>query len=182
MENPSINEFMKDLIKVKKKKKVSEHEFVDHETGEIRTSLMEYQESLYVDRGKFFKLFLDSKSAFKQLNFPAVKVLFYIMYDLREGQHEVYLEPKEVMEEYGWKSPSMFYTAIAELYKHKFLFKNPKMHHHFINVSYFFNGVRTKLMKYNFSKPVVIDGKKVSKIMYMETIEDAPEKESKEIV
>lgn len=173
--NPSFDEVEKDFLSIRGKKLEKVNEYFDADDGRFITTTVEKYDRTLIDRGKFFKMFHKSEEKFMGLSYPGMKLLGYISYRLKDGEDQVYLDPTEVCKVCKWKSKSLFYKALKDLNVNQFLFPHSRPMHHYINASYFFNGVRTKLVRYKFSNPMIVDGVKIRKMTTLEVEEPVGE-------
>lgn len=146
----SIPYIRKGLVFQKRRKKGTEEPVVGTETGLLYGTItpVDELEEQEIDTLPFIKLYLEAIDLLRDLSTPGIKVLCYILRNLKEGSAEIILPPAEVMQYNKWNTTVPYYRGIRDLLEINFISRQIGSNsRYYINVNLIFNGDRRKLYK-----------------------------------
>jgi hypothetical protein len=118
-------------------------DFIDQDSGEIRSSELRYMgHEKVVDRTTFMKLYISNLDVFFGFSKTAQKVLKYFIAVLKRDKDDVTFDLSQCIELSGLRGKSSVYKGIAELLQKEVIAKGPNETTYFINPSVIFNGNR----------------------------------------
>lgn len=120
-------------------------------TGELKgkTVIHKYQE---IEKDKFVKLFVNEVAFMHDLSRRGLKVLSYVIENLKPKKDEIYMHLPDVMKHCSYTQVNHVYTGIGELLGANILAVSSKPNIWYINPTFIFNGSRLTLIKEYVSK------------------------------
>ena len=114
---------------------------IDPNTGELlgHTSFIRQVE---VDEEKFAKIYLSNFKLFYELSERSIRVLDYILKQLKKDSDEFFFYIDDCLEYTGYVAKKVIYSGLAELITAKIIAKGRTDTSFFINITVLFNGNR----------------------------------------
>lgn len=125
--------------------------------GELINGVEATSHNSHRDTLEFIKLFDGGRERIPSLSIAAIRMLFYMMKDLEPGKDYVSIDIPMFLAYFGYKenSKKIAWSALSELIHKEFIQKKEGTSgYYWINVNFFFNGVRTKLRIKNNNKDI----------------------------
>lgn len=150
----SVNPFIADLelnqnITACMKKEETDRQFLDLDTGEVRTLSVDSGEISYFwkDAEPFVKLFKsDSLQAVQNLNTPALRIFIYIAQNLQVNKDMIIIPFTKYCEISKTVSRTSYYDGIRELVELKIIAMSEIIGLYHVNPNVLYNGKREKLL------------------------------------
>lgn len=165
--------FLRNLKVIGKEEEVNTNlSLVNRDTGEEEIVLGKSYRKVFVDNDQFIKVFKNYvrlRDEVKKLSKMAIWLLFWIMENLPKNRIDIFLNPKDLLTEYGsdGKSLAMVYKAIKELEASNILKPTEKTNLYEINPSVLFNGNRVEFVTTIITEKVTPDGWKITEYKEM---------------
>lgn len=151
----SVNEFMGEVHKEQRK----EVFLMDSSSGEVLHepgSRLVYSKGMKAglsDRQPYIKIFTSGLESLMNLSGPAVKVLIWIMKNIKPKQDRVLLAPTKVAKELGYAGAKPVHDAVNDLITNQVIARahtgSRSQPAYWINPTIFYNGNRRHLYKKN---------------------------------
>lgn len=145
--NPFAQEAIEKVQKVTVRKskvagadKSAQHIITNSETGEL-DGYAQFVHYVEVDEEKFTKLYIAEFASFYELNKPAMKVLHYIISNIRKDTDRFHFRMKKCIEFTGYSKFSIF-NGVGSLIKNGIIARTDENDEFFINPMVLFNGDR----------------------------------------
>ena len=145
--NPFAQEAVQNIQKVTVRKsklmgadKSAQHIITNSETGEV-DGYAQFVRYVEVDEEKFAKIYISEFAAFYELNKPAMKVLHYIIANIKKDTDILHFKIKQCMAFTGYSKVSVF-NGLGSLIKNGIIARTEENDEYFINPMVLFNGDR----------------------------------------
>jgi hypothetical protein len=123
-----------------------ENLIVNYATGEIEGSST-FMKVIQVDEEKFAKLYIAELGAIWDLNKSAIRVLSYILTQLKPNSDSVFIDREECKEYCKYSSPNAVYDGLTGLIEAGIIARSTKNYLYFINPLVLFNGSRVSFAR-----------------------------------
>lgn len=115
---------------------------VTKEGTEVLVQELGHSKSFTVDKREYRKLYVRRLREVKDLSNAGLKLLCYILMNLKPKKSEVEIDIDQAMEYTGYETKVNIYRGISELLDKKFIYRKVGNGVYFIDVNSFFNGSR----------------------------------------
>lgn len=150
--NPSSYK-VKSIAKIANKEfKKDTYEVSNTRTGEVEIRDLDNGEVVfggftYKDNASFTKLFRGVEDEIPKLKTDSIKVLMYVIGELKSGKDVVSIDAVEVSKKLGYKNKRSVYDGILGLLCHEFLYRKTGLGgEYFVNINKIFRGSRSEVI------------------------------------
>jgi hypothetical protein len=152
--NPSLTD-IEGIKEVTRNIKNQSELAVHTKTGELFELMPVKSLTTLTDSLTFTKVYTNSLSTISDLTVPGLKLLCYIMKNLKPGKDCIKLRADMCNKYCGYKTKLSYYKGLEELLEKNLIFRTEDEYEFWININYFFNGDRLNLVnveEYNSKK------------------------------